>query len=704
MKLAPILKLIEQGFKVVPIPHKEKGPKIAGWQNLAITKDDVREYFSDNQPMNVGVLLGEPSGGVVDVDIDNFDAVKLAGHFLPATSMVFGRDGKPRSHHIYFCPEYKKTKRYETKSDGCIIEMRSNGAQTVFPPSTHTSGEEIKYYIDGTPTTIDAKKLETACRAIFIGTIIVGNYPTEGSRNDFWLAACSLVLKTFQNDVRKAERFIQIVAKYAGDDEYTQRHSAVESTLRKMTNGEPYQGIPTLKKFLGEETVRSILKHINFVDFDSLEEGGSNSEDQIEELNKIYAHVTTAPTTSILKEHKSENGQISFELLNVSAFKSELAPRMVGKTPLSSYWLNSPHRRSYSGIEFNPTMKETGKYNTFRGFPIKPVEGDCSLILAHYRDVICSGNEEYFRYLMAWFAQIRRTWERKTGTAIVLRGEQGTGKSIAIWMFGRLLGQHYKIANNERYLSGNFNSFLQDCLLLNLEEAFFAGNKALESTLKDIITGDQINIEYKGREPIIIDNHIRIAITTNSDWAIPAGRNERRFFVLDVSSEKMQRQDYFEALIHQYYNGGQEAFMHYLMNLDCSDVDLRKVPKTAALLKQKLNSLNGIEGWWMEVLNRGAFQFKNEWCLAVQTNMVFHDYARTMAITNTKYRSYSTKVGQFLRDIVPDLKKTTDISGYNVEADAPDEGGVYYIFPDLETCRKAFERHLGQPIDWWTGL
>src|SRR5262249_50049701 len=42
-----------------------------------------------------------------------------------------------------------------------------------------------------------------------------------------------------------------------------------------------------------------------------------------------------------------------------------------------------------------------------------------------------------------------------------------------------------------------------------------------------------------------------------------------------------------------------------LLNFDLSKVDLRSVPKTKALLEQKLHSLGGEQAWWLGVLMRG---------------------------------------------------------------------------------------------------
>jgi len=79
-----------EGWSVIPVPYKEKGPKLKGWQNLRLTEETVADHFNRG-PQNIGVLMGEPSGGLVDTDIDCPEAVRLAPYFLPPT------EGRPRS-------------------------------------------------------------------------------------------------------------------------------------------------------------------------------------------------------------------------------------------------------------------------------------------------------------------------------------------------------------------------------------------------------------------------------------------------------------------------------------------------------------------------------------------------------------------------------------------------------------------------------
>jgi AAA domain/Bifunctional DNA primase/polymerase, N-terminal len=157
-------KYLTRGWRIIPVPFRQKGPIIDEWQKLRIEADDLPRYFRGR--CNIGILLGEPSGGLVDVDLDHPLAVELAPQFLPMTNCVFGREGKPRSHLIYQSSGAVTHQRTTGKLAGMLVELRSTGVQTVFPGSVHESGEPIEWAEDGEPAAVDHAALRVAVDAL----------------------------------------------------------------------------------------------------------------------------------------------------------------------------------------------------------------------------------------------------------------------------------------------------------------------------------------------------------------------------------------------------------------------------------------------------------------------------------------------------------------------------------------------------------
>ena len=77
---------------------RSKRPKPKDWQKRTAADNDPTEFAEGN---NYGVVLGDASSGLVDIDLDCDLARKLAPYFLPPTGWIFGRSGAPRSHYLY---------------------------------------------------------------------------------------------------------------------------------------------------------------------------------------------------------------------------------------------------------------------------------------------------------------------------------------------------------------------------------------------------------------------------------------------------------------------------------------------------------------------------------------------------------------------------------------------------------------------------
>src|SRR5262245_20573425 len=99
-----------RGWSIIPVPLGEKKPIIPDWPNLRIGKKELPNYF-DNES-NIGVLLGEASGGLNDVDLDCDEALALAPIYLPNTELVHGRPSKPDSHRYYRVESSLKYKKF----------------------------------------------------------------------------------------------------------------------------------------------------------------------------------------------------------------------------------------------------------------------------------------------------------------------------------------------------------------------------------------------------------------------------------------------------------------------------------------------------------------------------------------------------------------------------------------------------------------
>ena len=96
----------------------------------------------------------------------------------------------------------------------------------------------------------------------------------------------------------------------------------------------------------------------------------------------------------------------------------------------------------------------------------------------------------------------------------MLRGLKGTGKGMVGQMLMRIFRNHSLHITNSKHLVGNFNAHLVDALFLFLDEAFWAGDKQGEGTLKALITERTIMIEPKGVDSFQMPNRLKILMAS----------------------------------------------------------------------------------------------------------------------------------------------------------------------------------------------
>jgi hypothetical protein len=425
----------------------------------------------------------------------------------------------------------------------------------------------------------------------------------------------------------------------------------------------------------------------------------------INKLNDKHAVIMVGGKCVVLNEvFDYSTGKHDINFSSPADFKNYFANRLVSvsdgegnlkKVPIGKHWFNHQKRRQFEGITFVPLKETPRQYNLWRGFAVEPKEGDCSLFLNHIRNNIASKCDEYYNYIVAWMANLVQTPEDKPGISIVIRGGQGTGKGIFCSGLGSLFGNHFIQIHHTKHLIGNFNAHLKDVLLVFADEAFWAGDKSGEGVLKAMVTEEYLQIEPKGKDAFRIKNYMRVLISSNNDWVVPAGLDERRFFILDAGDEHQQDTGYFRKIIDQMNNGGREALLYYLQHYDLSGIDLRKFPQTEALTETKIFSMGLIEQFWLLRLEEG----KQTSSIASDWNDIKHilidDFYKEFVNFCGK-RSYIPTVISFgigIKKLVTGLR-TQQIRDCN---DRP----RVYIFPSLKECREEWEKKTNSKNYSW---
>jgi len=427
----------------------------------------------------------------------------------------------------------------------------------------------------------------------------------------------------------------------------------------------------------------------------------------LHEMNERFALVKIGAENRVVEFTTGADGKPTVAFRTTRAFREEYGNRFIARgdthKPIGDVWLKWSGRRTFQGITFAPQGAPECWLNLWQGWSVVPGPGNCETFFDHLKNNVCNGDEALFRWVLGWFAQMVQEPEKKLGTSLVLRGGMGCGKSIVGEIVGSLFSHHYVLVDQAKHLTGAFNSHMESCLLLQADEACWAGDKVAEGRLRGLITSDHQLIERKNVDPVRLPNLVRVMMTSNHDWVVPAGRDERRFAVLDVADHHKQDSAYFAAIMDEMdHQDGRAALLAELLAFDLSTVNLRAIPTTAALAEQKAASMPPIHQWWYDRLMDGApvrtlDSYGEQWgwgpyAAPIPKVVLFDDYVRQSERRGVQRRATETQLGTELRRLVPWVE--------DVRPENPKPRRRCWKLPTLKECRTYFDEMYGINHQW----
>jgi hypothetical protein len=366
---------------------------------------------------------------------------------------------------------------------------------------------------------------------------------------------------------------------------------------------------------------------------------------------------------------------------------------------IGNAWLQHSRRRQcLDGVVFAPG-KDLGPsyFNLWRGFGTPPKQGSWARIHDHLLNVICSGDEAHFAYLIGWFARCFQLPGEQGEVAVALRGKKGIGKGMVGRLAARIFGQHYLHVSNPEHLVGRFNAHLRDAVFVFGDEAFYAGNKVHEATLKALVTEPWSLSEGKFKTAVMTKNVVHLLLSTNADWVAPMSSDERRYFMLSVSDDRRGDRAYFSALQAEIDGDGPGAMLHDLLRHDLSGFDVRDIPHTDESDRQKSLSFEGVDRVLHEWLQQGKIggQAWTSEGLEIDKGAVHEAYTgHTRDYRPLGLQGFCQQVRVALGAAVcPDFRP------YDEEGK---RGKRLFGFAKLERCREAFAEHANAKITWET--
>lgn len=457
--------------------------------------------------------------------------------------------------------------------------------------------------------------------------------------------------------------------------------------------------------------------HDNVTAMPNLVSDGVNA--LVDRFNRLYVHTLTGNKNVIMRlEPHHKHPQLHWVAMPIKEFRDMLLhedPVPIGEEISASgkskiiyqkapqVWLTSKRKNWFPGVTFYPQLTDEfpplhdNRLNLYRGFAVKPLNGgdqDCSLMLymSHLLNIVCQKNTETFNYLLDWCAHMVQKPSEKPQTAILLKGGQGTGKNTAIRPLLAFMGVHGLYIEKSRGIAGQFNSIIENKILIFADEAVFRSREAT-LLLRALITEDENIIESKFANMTSYRNFSRIVMATNDDTAIQFASDERRFLVLQLADSKKQDTGYFAKLKKGMEDQLPEKLLHYFQHRDIRNFVPMQVPKTAYLTEEKIHNLKPEQRFFYESLMDGQFTLNSGWPVQVSTIDMHQWFCDWL---DKHKHPFSGDIGMKIgRNIIK-------IGGKKTRQKIDSNRFYLYQFPALDVARKKFEKNIlcGSFIDW----
>lgn len=703
-------KYLTRGIALVPLHPQTKRPTKNNWQEDVITDPEKASMF---EKCNIGFILGSKSRSLVDVDLDTEEARVLAPYILPYTPWVFGRKSNKKSHYLYQVKKAKTRKYLIPGSSGSVIlEIRSDGAQTMAPGSTHPDNEVVRWeskdWEDEPPSSLELSDLYQACNELAAAALVLKHGWVSGKRDEVALALCGLLLRA-EWDTDEVDEWLSALARASGDEELDMRLKA-EYQKERLANDERVPGIPRLMDLMGKEITEKVLELMHLT-----------SSNIIDQMNDHACIINDGGRVKIFKKRTAQLMDLQSAQVDMAVFKVKERNdrgKMVEKRAFPA-WVESNKAERYDGFIFEPcgAASHGGSLNLWRGFEEYPehqslslaqLKTKCPAILRHLEEFVCQGNEEYYQYLIDWLSHLVQFPEEVPGVALVLRGEKGSGKTVLAYYIKRMMANRYAaIITNPKHVFGRFNSVLRNKIFACLDDIHWSGQHEEESVLKNIITGEELTLERKFAEVEEARSFIRLMIATNSSWAAPVGRMERRFFVLDLPawlapqnpsvSPRRRREalNHFSELREEMKGEGPSYLYSYLSRRKIkTKLFPAALPITQGYIDcQQLSVMhqNPLESWAQDCITENSWErlaySVNEAELRVDTEKLYNHYAQSLG-TKAKLKLSKIQFSKELKLLIPKVKVVTRPARRN-------DGGKTSVRVYVIPCRDDLIKYFG---------
>jgi hypothetical protein len=320
-------------------------------------------------------------------------------------------------------------------------------------------------------------------------------------------------------------------------------------------------------------------------------------------------------------------------------------------------WSCDPQMKEYKEMVFECDLKNVKpeQYNLFNNFThfnnLEKKELDLTPIFDHIKSLV-DFNEEHFKYLLSWMAQLIQVPHELTDTCIVIISEEGTGKDLFSDFFSDVINRNYT-HNTEKLeaICGKFNSVLGGKLFITINETNPVESRERIENIKFLTTAKYVSIEAKHKDPITSKHYARYLFISNRLMAFPVENGSRRPVIFKASEKYLKKNfgetesvQHFTKLANILHNKDyQYSFLRFLQTYDIKNFNFKNCTKSELHRELEENSQSPIVAYlanYVKISKVGdIFRLSTEEALCNYNNSFGKKYPMTQSKFNVEMTS-----------------------------------------------------------------
>ena len=320
--------------------------------------------------------------------------------------------------------------------------------------------------------------------------------------------------------------------------------------------------------------------------------------------------------------------------------------------------------------------------NVYKPVHVETEAGDIQPFLDHMERIMPDPTDR--RILLNWMAAAVQYKGVKFQWAPLIQGAEGNGKTLFARCLQYAIGHRYCHSPKAKELAGSgstFNGWIENKLLVCIEEIHMGNKRELADELKETITNDKIEAQSKGADQKMIDNRANFIMSSNHKDAVIKQKTDRRyacFFTKQQTEEELIADGFLlpngesTPLMYNMYEwlkgGGYKFVAHYLQTFQIEDKlnpakMCHRAPRTSSTDEAIYNSLGTAELEILEAVDSERMGFRGGYISSVAISNLLKDLRMETKIPNNKRKDMMYKLGYVLHPHLPNgrLNTTTDM-------------------------------------------